>query len=447
MHLTAAYCPVWSFALNLRFAVTDAVTGRRRLDWKPDTLRDAYGRRQSIVHLPGPAAYAGYRYRRDLVDAVHGTSLIFLRDDLVPFGPWMLDAMRDDGRDEMLRIDPDPWNATRRRALAVVREQWQALATGDYRRTHPDADDDDVTVQIQVVSSRRVYMPTYVLEYRILPGVAYQAFVSGADRGADVSGVSHRLWEDDEDSAFTTLHRTSRDALRTLRSTFRRAGRVLGPRSVAVILVSLVRFGVSVAGRFLLRVPPVAGAVATWIGFRKVVWPYWTQRRAEAAWTRERDAPFADDDGGVRADDFVDATGTAERFFQRHREAILRTLAGEEQHDKGDFDWYQDWMEWARRMYEQERRGYGQQQQQQQRTSQKTRPREDYQWDFDPDDPYSVLKISRNADSKEISRAFRREMLRYHPDTQTHATPAARERATERSKIISEAYQKLKKTR
>jgi preprotein translocase subunit Sec63 len=137
-------------------------------------------------------------------------------------------------------------------------------------------------------------------------------------------------------------------------------------------------------------------------------------------------------------------------------------LSGEDQHEAGDFDWYEDWMEWARRVYESEQRGFEQQQQQQQqqqyqrqsqqqqyqRQSQKTKQtkkaKPDYQWDFDPNDPYSVLKVSRGATQKEISQAFRREMLKYHPDTQTNASEAERDRATERSKIISEAYQKLK---
>eukprot|EP00977_Amphora_coffeiformis_P000490 scaffold118_cov185-Amphora_coffeaeformis.AAC.10 len=459
--LSAAYCPVWSFDLNLRFLVTNKTDGRKRLDWKPSLLQ-VYGT-QSIVHLPGVAAYAGYNYRRSLVNAVHNTSLIFLRDQLVPFGPWMLRPMPAPSSDKddspPLQIDPDPWNATRRRALAVVREEWQALASHDYQQNQPDKSEDVVTVQSQVVRAKRVYMPTYVLEYSVL-GATYQAFVSGADQGAAVSGVSHQLWET---TPRTTQQQqqfaqSSFGAIRRVMVTLQNAANVLGPRNIGVLLVSILQIGVSVLGRLLLRIPILAAAAGVWIGIRKVLWPYFTNRAAAADWERERqfDATFAEK---IRGDDFDDTTGTAERFFQRNRAAILRALAGEHEHGKGDFDWYDDWMEWARRVYEKEQQGFEQQQQQYQQSQQEqyfrqgqrstsqqqTRSKDEYQWDFDPNDPYSVLKISPTASKKEISQAFRREMLKYHPDTQSNASEAERKRAVERSKLISAAYQKLKR--
>lgn len=427
VRISAAYCPVWSFDLNLRFLVTNTKNGRKRLDWKPSLLK-VYGT-QSIVHLPGIAAYAGYNYRRSLVNAVHNTSLIFLREQLVPFGPWMLRSMPSPSSDindgHPIQIDPDPWNATRRRALAVVREEWQALASHDYQQNHQDKGSDVVTVQTQVVRAKRVYMPTYVLEYSIL-GATYQAFVSGADQGAAVSGVSHQLWENTSRATQQQqkFAQTSLGALQRVWVTIQNAANVLGPRSIGVMLVSILQIGVSVLGRLLLRIPILAAAAGVWIGIRKVLWPYWTNRAAAAEWEQERqfDATFAEK---IRGDDFDDTTGAAERFFQRNRTAILRALAGEHEHGKGDFDWYDDWIEWARRVYEKERQGFEQQQQQSQQSQhgqyfrqgqrtnseQKTRPKDDYQWDFDPNDPYSVLKISPSASKQEISQAFRREML------------------------------------
>ena len=58
-------------------------------------------------------------------------------------------------------IVPDPWNATPGRALSVVKDGLESLTDGlsEY---------EVVRVQVEVVQSRRVYMPTYVIKYYIL---------------------------------------------------------------------------------------------------------------------------------------------------------------------------------------------------------------------------------------------------------------------------------------
>ena len=94
--------------------------------------------------------------------------------------------------------------------------------------------------------------------------------------------------------------------------------------------------------------------------------------------------------------------------------------------------------------------GYGQQSQQQQRsgqqqqTSRTQKKKPEFQWDFDPNDPYSVLGVARGASKSEVSAAFRKEMLKHHPDTQAGASEAQKLRAVERSKLITEAYRKIK---
>lgn len=58
-----------------------------------------------------------------------------------------------------------------------------------------------------------------------------------------------------------------------------------------------------------------------------------------------------------------------------------------------------------------------------------------------------MLGIDRSATDKEVSGAFRKEMLKYHPDTQPNASEAQKRRSTERSKLVSEAYRKIKAAR
>jgi len=55
-----------------------------------------------------------------------------------------------------------------------------------------------------------------------------------------------------------------------------------------------------------------------------------------------------------------------------------------------------------------------------------------------------VLGLKRGATKSEVSQAFRREMLKYHPDTQVNATDAEKDRALERSKLITASYRKIK---
>ena len=164
IQIVAAYCPVWSFDLNVRFIVTNTTTGRKRLDWKPELFQSVYGT-QSIVHLPGLSAYAGYTYRRTLIDPLHNTTLVFLYDKVVPFGAWMLRDMKMTSTNATIPVVPDPWNAPPGRALSVVKDGLESLVAGL-------ADDEIVRVHAEVVTSRRVYMPTYVITYYIL-GMEY----------------------------------------------------------------------------------------------------------------------------------------------------------------------------------------------------------------------------------------------------------------------------------
>jgi DnaJ-class molecular chaperone len=94
--------------------------------------------------------------------------------------------------------------------------------------------------------------------------------------------------------------------------------------------------------------------------------------------------------------------------------------------------------------YEQQ---YAQQQQQYQRRYQQQQAKlktDEFKWPFDPNDPYDVIGIKRGATSKEISDAFRKQMLQHHPDTQPNASEAQKRRSVERTKLISEAYRKIK---
>lgn len=421
VRIGAAFCPVWSFDVNIRFVVHEG-NGRRRLGWKPDVFAQAYGD-QSVIHLPGLSAYAGYSYRRSLVNPLHNTSLVFLGDQTVPFGKWMLRDMMHNGH--RLEVFPDPWNTTRGRALAVVRDELQSIA-------HESSPEREVEVQTEVVASRRVYMPTYVITYQVL-GVEYQAFVSGCDSGAGVSGLSHQIWSEQvipDSSNFLT------QAL----SVAQRGATVLGGRGLFVLIQLLG----GILSRLILRLPLIGLLAGTFVGFRKILQPLYRQYTGSAEWERQREnETFEKMDS--HKDDFIDS-GAAQRYFRGNRGRILRDLSGTSQHEQGKYEWYKEWEAWARQQWSQQQQ---EQQFQGPREDSKARPRKpkgppDFQWDFDRNDPYSVLGVSRSATKSEVSAAYRKEMLKYHPDMQAQSTDAEKIRASERAKLINEAYRKIK---
>lgn len=435
LQITAAYVPVWTFDVNVRFVTVDEATGRRRFDWKPTSFAP-YGQ-QSVVHVPGLSAYAGHSYRRSLVNPVHNTTLVFLGDQTVPFGKWMLRDM-EFSNGETLSIYPDPWNATRGRALQVVQEELQGIAM---------AENENVKVQMEVLRSRRVYMPTFVIDYKVL-GSEYCAFVSGCDAGAGVSGISHTVFDP------TSTQEMGQASTSFLSQAWRAAqtgANVMGPRQFGSMIVVLMQLFGNLAARLLLRIPVITLVSGAFVGFRKIVQPWMDNRWASADWERQRDHESVMDDRFDHVDDFADS-GSAKRYFQSNRGRILRHLSGEQEHAQGEYDWYKKWEEWARHQWEQQQQQQSsqqthqqsQQQQRQQRPRSQQKPKPDYRWDFNPNDPYSVLKIQRGATKTQVSAAFRKEMLKHHPDTQSGASEAEKARSLERSKYITDAYRKIK---
>lgn len=379
IRIGAAYAPVWSFDVNVRFVRTEK-DGRKRFDWKPEIF-SVYGK-QSVVNLPGLSAYAGHSYRRSLINPVHNTSLVFLGKDTVPFGQWMLRDM-ELASGEKLSIFPDPWNTTKGRAFTLIKEELQGIAGSEIK-----SKDVSVQVQTEILASRRVYMPTYVIDYKVF-GIEYRAFVSGCDAGAGVSGISHTVFE----VSSQDVHQTSRSFLNQAWSAAQTGSRVLGPRQFGTFFVFLLKMFGSLAARLLLRIPIVGLLGGVFVGFRKVVQPWMDNRWASADWERQREHEAYMDDRFDHIDDFVDS-GAAKRYFQANRGRVLSHLSGEHEHKEGEFEWFKEWEEWARRQWEQQQQQQtyqqgqqGQQTYQQQRTRPGQKAKPDYQWDFDPNDP------------------------------------------------------------
>jgi len=435
VRIGAAYVPVWSFDVNLRF----------QRNWKPPMFSIYEG---DTIHVPDLSAYAGYTYRRSLINPVHSSSLVFLGEATQPFGSWMLRDMILQETRASISVIPDAWNATQTRSFNVVQSELQAICDSSwpYEGQAPK-------IQAEIVKSRRVFMPTFVIDYKIL-GLEYQCFISGCDAAAPVAGTDHRIFGGYNILDSSDFHQQSRSFLSWSSSVLSRNVQNL-PFLLQLLrpAFTLLWFGLL---RILAKIPIIGAATGVVAGYRKVLQPWMDNRTASAEWERQRahERRMEEEDVQFR-NDFTD-NGDARRFFMNNRQRILSHLGGSYEHQGGTYDWYKEWEQWANQQWQKQQRtsegssyqgqrtDRGRQQQQQQNRRQQTNKSE-FRWDFDVNDPYSVLGITRGATKQEVSAAFRKQMLKYHPDTQPNATEAQKVRLIERSKLITEAYRKIKK--
>jgi hypothetical protein len=333
VRIGAAYVPVWSFDLNVRFKGAG--------NWKPDMFKvyDEMGS-QSIIYIPGLSCYAGYSYRRSLINPVHSTSLVFMGDRTEPFGGWMLKDMKLQASGNPISVVPDAWNSTQWRAFSVVKEELQDIVDSEW----PQDQGPPPTVQTEVCSSRRVFMPTFLIEYKIL-GLEYKAYVSGCDRNAPVGGVSHQLFGDHNMFNNPEFHQSSRNFLTQVSS----GATQLLRRFNLPVLIWIFRPFVTVFWFILLRLwtafPVIGAAGGLFAGFRKIIQPWMDERKANAEWERQRvhEAEMKEDKDTHSMNDFEELSGNARNYFNRNRQHILRSLSGEYVHGEGDYNWYADW--------------------------------------------------------------------------------------------------------
>ncbi len=388
--------------------------------------------------MPGLSAYAGFSYRRNLMDPVHNTTPVF-KNDFVPFVSWMLEPLKFYGGEAMsespqyLEIFPDPWNATRERAFSVIYDELTDMANEQYVQQNSNAREEAVQVEVERVSSRRIYLPTYIVEYTIL-GVTYKAFLSGCDNSVCVSGISHKSIFSQGSAGDSVVNGASSFLSHRVFPVAASAVQFFGLRP----FIALGQIVWGVVSKIVMRfhIVGLLGGGAL-LAYRKLIRPYMDVRAASAEWERQReqDAQMAEAYDRIRH--FQDS-GLAKMYFNRSKQQILRELSGDEgrQQEQQSYDWYKQWEEWARQQWEQaQREAYREQQKwqqqyqkqqyqqqdsksddysrqksqkrKQQTTSQKSE-KEEFKWNFDPNDPYSVLGVSRNASKDEVSKAFRR---------------------------------------
>jgi len=210
---------------------------------------------------------------------------------------------------------------------------------------------DEVIVETERLAARRIYMPTYVVEYSIL-GITYRACISGCDSSIQVSGVSHK-------TMFSQVSKEGAGALSMLSklpqgvaSTAAGAFQIFGPRPFVMIAQAAFALVSRIAMRF--HIVGILGGI--FVAWKKLFQPYMDATSADAEWERQRGYE-SQKSGSIREDSFRD-TGSAKAYFTRNETIILRRLSDEEgrQNDHESYEWYKQWEAWAREQWEKAQR-------------------------------------------------------------------------------------------
>ena len=322
-----------------------------------------------------------------------------------------------------------------------------------------------------------MYLPAYVYEYTVL-GQTFRAFVPGstdssgsAPAVSDVVGFEHK----------TGLSFSLTDVLDKFRNLTTPAP---GSTSQAEeFLTYVVRKGGPFAILQLLKFPftvfrmvnPTVRLAVLVLGAGRLLWnkfgkPATENKQSFDDWQKQVEREREDvrrrqlrRGGGSDWFDDFSTTERERREMRREREEEGRReeekRRGEREEERREevkkeqnFQWQwgggqQESGQQQQQQQQQQGRGQRQRQGQGQQQRQQNNKSGGFTFDFDVNDPHAVLKLSPSASKADISKAFRREMLLWHPDHQRDKSEREQRLASERTKLITRAFQELKTTR
>jgi len=219
--LSPMMLPHWVFDLDLKFETREANGFTKKFDYVPQPFRSAYRDalregEDAVVHVPGLASYAGYLYdkRKDknlfrLLNAVHSSSLLLNFDSeenknhkIVQTAlPWMVDDCVYGNEGEGVMVGVDAWSITKLEALTDLVNNLNELVNCPSEHDNQNSFPRHCNIHVSVNSAMRVYLPTYSLKYSLC-GKMFTAFVSGFDQDTAVMGVPHTIVRDGDDDYY-----------------------------------------------------------------------------------------------------------------------------------------------------------------------------------------------------------------------------------------------------
>ena len=205
--------------------------------------------------------------------------------------------------------------------------------------------------------------------------------------------------------------------------------------TVFSLVVPVIRFVLSKLPTFL-----VAGLL---FGVtKKLLYPFYVETKSWEDSQKEKDYEARESSEWMWRDTFKDVGGEGMKNFRTTRARARGEYFRRQQQQQQQQEYYQD----GQRRQEQRQQEQRQQHQQQQRTKQSSNNSK-VQFDFDTTDPYEVLRMDKKKPltKQSLSQAFRREMMKWHPDRFQDATAERKNYATERTKLITNHYTQLRK--
>jgi hypothetical protein len=97
--------------------------------------------------------------------------------------------------------------------------------------------------------------------------------VSGCDEGAQVAGVSHKVFDMDSPNVINVSTHAS-GILATALSYVQQGLRIFGGRQIGTLIVVGLQFFGSLAARLLMRLPLIGALGGAFVGFRKIIRPW-----------------------------------------------------------------------------------------------------------------------------------------------------------------------------
>jgi hypothetical protein len=97
--------------------------------------------------------------------------------------------------------------------------------------------------------------------------------VSGCDEGAQVSGISHKIFDMDSTNAINASTQAS-GIFATAVSYLQQGMRIFGGRQIGTLIVVGLQFFGSLLARLLMRLPLIGALGGAFVGFRKIIRPW-----------------------------------------------------------------------------------------------------------------------------------------------------------------------------
>ncbi|GMH92601.1 hypothetical protein TL16_g12394 [Triparma laevis f. inornata] len=381
-----------------------------------------------VTYHQGLPIYAGYNYRRSLANSAHDST--FSNNENISNAELF--------EDKWLNRIYSPAHNSFSPTQAFINEEvvldtWKSHRSSCWRVAMSSVTNDDSS-KFELINSNRAYLPVYIVEYTLF-NLPFRVAISGCDKNIN-DPIIHHL----------TDHRFMSDEMKqNFANWIKRGGEMLGNNNSSSYndpyrpnrfnrsrdIGTFAFYGLLGAARFVLSKLPMFLIAGLLFGVsKKLLYPFYVESANWEESQKEKEFESRESGEWKWKNTFKDVGGEGRRNFKR-------------QESRQQQQQYYEKRQGGRQQQQSQRSQ--QQQQQKQRTTGTSSSK--VKFDFDTTDPYAVLVLdkSKPLTKQSLSQAFRREMMKWHPDRYHDATEERKLYATERTKLITNHYTQLRK--